>query len=583
MNRTEFIRAHPLERTMQEHGVKLTGGGNHRMAVCPFHEDKNPSMSVDLEKEVWFCHGCGAKGSVIDFLALKQGKTIAAVMGGNGDGKPWKPAPKRAPEPPPDDDEPPPADAPAAKPVISKTYSYTDETGTEVFQVVRMVPKTFRQRHQGPGGAWIWSMDGVQRVLYRLHEVVKKECVWVCEGEKDADNLADLGFCATTNVGGAKKWLDSYSDDLAGKDVVICGDTDEPGQDHIKVVFESIRNKARTVRLVNLPKEYKDASEFIEAMKDRDKARSALTDMALAAHPHIRGVSVPVYHVSDLEAVYVRHVENLGKTSLDLGKWLPTLGRQLRHLVPGEFMLILGGTGIGKTSLLTNIGLVAQPMPTLFFEFELPAEKIYERTVATRYGFGCKVIEDAYKTGEVLGAESLIKAMPSLYICHEASLDPEKLEAVITRSELKIGRRPALVLLDYMGLMGSKGTSRYDRMSTIAEAVKQIAKRTQTIIVAASQIARKRDDESSEVTLCEGKDSGSLENSAGVVLGAWRDASDNTLIHLKILKNSNGFTGTVIPCNYDLTTLKITERAMPSQAEKTPPAKEQKPPPYPDA
>src|SRR5690606_29031645 len=77
-----------------------------------------------------------------------------------------------------------------------------------------------------------WSMKGVEKVLYRLPEIVATETVIVTEGEKDVDNLRACGFIATTNAGGAaagkSKWLASYNDSLAGKHVVIIPDLDKP-------------------------------------------------------------------------------------------------------------------------------------------------------------------------------------------------------------------------------------------------------------------------------------------------------------------------------------------------------------------
>ena len=39
---------------------------SHGMAVCPFNQDRNPSMKVD---ERFYCFGCQATGDVIDFTA----------------------------------------------------------------------------------------------------------------------------------------------------------------------------------------------------------------------------------------------------------------------------------------------------------------------------------------------------------------------------------------------------------------------------------------------------------------------------------------------------------------------------------
>ena len=104
----------------------------------------------------------------------------------------------------------------ALKSTIEKIYSYEDINGNEVYQALRMKPKSFRQRHK-VNGDWVWKMDGVERVLYRLPKITVAQSVWIVEGEKDAENLAAIGFEATCNVGGAGKWLDSYSETLGWK------------------------------------------------------------------------------------------------------------------------------------------------------------------------------------------------------------------------------------------------------------------------------------------------------------------------------------------------------------------------------
>ncbi|TYB30333.1 MAG: DNA primase [Candidatus Mcinerneyibacterium aminivorans] len=42
--------------------------GKNYMAVCPFHDDKGPSLSISEDKGLFHCFGCGASGNVINFL-----------------------------------------------------------------------------------------------------------------------------------------------------------------------------------------------------------------------------------------------------------------------------------------------------------------------------------------------------------------------------------------------------------------------------------------------------------------------------------------------------------------------------------
>jgi hypothetical protein len=50
--------------------VELRRAGKEHTGLCPFHADKNPSLSVNEEKAVFHCFGCGAGGDVIDFIKL---------------------------------------------------------------------------------------------------------------------------------------------------------------------------------------------------------------------------------------------------------------------------------------------------------------------------------------------------------------------------------------------------------------------------------------------------------------------------------------------------------------------------------
>lgn len=67
----DVIARYPIEQAFRDiTGTKLIGHGAGRMACCPFHEDKTPSLSVDVTKGVYKCHsaGCGAQGNVFSLI-----------------------------------------------------------------------------------------------------------------------------------------------------------------------------------------------------------------------------------------------------------------------------------------------------------------------------------------------------------------------------------------------------------------------------------------------------------------------------------------------------------------------------------
>jgi hypothetical protein len=47
--------------------------GKNYMMLCPFHADKEPSLAVPIDKPVFHCFGCGAKGDWVKFIMLRDG------------------------------------------------------------------------------------------------------------------------------------------------------------------------------------------------------------------------------------------------------------------------------------------------------------------------------------------------------------------------------------------------------------------------------------------------------------------------------------------------------------------------------
>ena len=66
MNKIDLdeIRATPIEEVAVNLGIGIV----RHMALCPFHNDKNPSLHFDLKKNRYKCFACGASGNVIDLV-----------------------------------------------------------------------------------------------------------------------------------------------------------------------------------------------------------------------------------------------------------------------------------------------------------------------------------------------------------------------------------------------------------------------------------------------------------------------------------------------------------------------------------
>ena len=58
--------------------------------LCPFHEEKTPSFTVNPSKQYYHCFGCGAHGDVVDFIKKRRGCSFkeALIILGIAPGRP---------------------------------------------------------------------------------------------------------------------------------------------------------------------------------------------------------------------------------------------------------------------------------------------------------------------------------------------------------------------------------------------------------------------------------------------------------------------------------------------------------------
>lgn len=195
---------------------------------------------------------------------------------------------------------------PKPQPKLIQVYSYHDANGRLLHQTLRYEPKEFRQRgraepnriynlkskeyksFQDPhGNWWINTLSHLEPVPYRLPELLKADrskWIFLCEGEKDADNLrTSFGVYATTVPMGSGKWRKTYAEHFRGCRIAILPDTDKPrqgqtdpaanpGYDGAKKIARELIGIAAETRIVYLPNDFAeplkpkwDVSDWIKA------------------------------------------------------------------------------------------------------------------------------------------------------------------------------------------------------------------------------------------------------------------------------------------------------------------------------
>lgn len=254
--------------------------GVHWVTTCPFHVEKSGSFKVHSEEQFFKCFGCGAKGDVFKLVQMVSGVNFGEAVRQLGvrvgvevvvpvksvvKGKGRRPMRQVC------------AydylDEKGRVKHVTVRFHYVDEKGADIIDAkTGSAEKTFLQRRpavkgqrQGKaeakwdresGSYWLWTLEGIEPVLFNLPGILKRvgDEVWLVEGEKDALALEEAtGWLVTTCPMGAGKWRDSYGAVLRGRRVVLCGDSDGCGVKGMAEVGEALVGVAASVEAMVWP------------------------------------------------------------------------------------------------------------------------------------------------------------------------------------------------------------------------------------------------------------------------------------------------------------------------------------------
>ena len=349
------------------------GSGAERMCSCPSpaHEDRKPSCSVHLETGKWFCHACGEGGGVVKWLRLTRGlpgpEALEAArrfglapehgdiinssrVNGRGRSAPNGQRPYRQPC---SVDNAPPAALPSR---YGACYRYRTPEGAEYARVFRY-PENRPARKADPytrrsGGkhAGTWTHRAPQhRWPYRVETLAESVPVVIVEGEKCADALAGLavGFGVLSWLGGSGAVLRTDWDALAGREVILWPDADDPGREAMaRLAGELDRIGAAKVRMISPGEDRPDGWDVADAIEKYGWGWKETRQYLLQAEP------VDQQECRRLRRVAEQVLVSAGEIAPGRIDWIWE-----PYLPAGAVTLMAGAPGCGKSFL--SIALAA--------------------------------------------------------------------------------------------------------------------------------------------------------------------------------------------------------------------------------
>ena len=322
------------------HGVH--GSGKQYTARCPAHDDHNASLSIGQGNDgkiLLHCHaGCGVE-DILAALGLKKTDLFNKPAAAQDFAAVAQPGTMQA----------------ATK---EDTYIYRDGNNIPILRKVRVRKpdggKSFYWQYLD-GGQWKKGRNGQVAPLYRQSDLTGAHVVYLVEGEKDVKTLERNGLRAVSPPDGAKsKWRGEYTAELAGHNVVIIQDNDEPGKTFARMAAGELAGAAKSVRVIDLTldwpglPEHGDISDVLAMFPDGDPLGKLLErveampewrgngqagDSLEAGHPSLLQLVRPIADFEEQEAEWL------------IDGWIPA----------GQITLFASDGGIGKTSIVCEI------------------------------------------------------------------------------------------------------------------------------------------------------------------------------------------------------------------------------------
>ncbi|MBT6601370.1 MAG: hypothetical protein HOB32_06920, partial [Nitrospina sp.] len=172
----------------------------------------DPCLSANVTEGIFLCHHCGWKGSIKSTKKSSNGSSKQSIVA---------------------------------------IYDYPNESEKLLYQSVRFHPKSFSHRRPDGNGGWIWDLDNVRRIPYRLPELISSSgIIYIPGGEKDVENLVKHNLTSTTNSGGEGNWKPEFNKYLQGRVVVVLEDNDDKGRKHGRVISKSLFGTASSIKII---------------------------------------------------------------------------------------------------------------------------------------------------------------------------------------------------------------------------------------------------------------------------------------------------------------------------------------------
>jgi replicative DNA helicase len=160
-------------------------------------------------------------------------------------------------------------------------------------------------------------------------------------------------------------------------------------------------------------------------------------------------------------------------------------------IAPGEVMIFLARTGVGKTWFAINVLANNPEVPAMFFSLEMHGRYVLQRLAAVHQNTPTDGIEATLtRKGSANAVDQTVRDFPLLLVEDEPGIGlGDMLEQVELYGEMH--EKPVkLVVIDYIELIKSFGQSQQENVDRITWKLKDFARQADVAVIALHQVKR---------------------------------------------------------------------------------------------
>jgi len=418
------------------------------------------------------------------------------------------------------------------------------------------VPPQSLEAEQAVLGAMLSSKDAVSRAMEVLTSgsFYKEGHAKIYQAMLNLFNSGDpVDVVAVINELKKKKQLDA-----SGGAYYITGLSESvPTSANIDHYAKIVLEKASLRRLIEVASHlsknaYDDREDLDDILDDAEQKIFAISQHRMkGGFEHLNPVLQETFEELDRIHEQPGSVTGIPSGLIDLDE--KTSGFQ-----NGEFIIVAGRPGMGKTSLVLTVArnaAVDSKIPVGIFSLEMASNQLAMRLLCAE----SRVDSHLVRTGKLpkkqwknLSMSVGVLAEAPIFLDDSPAMGITELRAKARR--LKAEKDIKLLIIDYLQLMRgpSSSESRQQEISLISRSLKALAKETNIPIVTVSQLSRAPEGRSDKrPQLSDLRESGAIEQDADLVMFLYRnwmyshDEEDRRKADIIVAKQRNGPTGTI--------------------------------------